>query len=98
MSDPLTDDAIQAALRDLPGWSRDGDKLTKTFKFHSFREAISFIVRLSFEAEQLNHHPEQLNVYSTVTLSLSTHDAGGKVTQRDVDLATAVESFNWLGK
>ena len=96
MSQPLADDAIHAALKNLPGWSLESNKLNKTFKFHHFKEAMSFLVRVAFEAEALNHHPEIHNVYSTVTLSLSTHDAGDKVTQKDLDLAQRVEHLNWL--
>lgn len=95
MSQSLTHDAIQDSLSDLPGWSHADDKLSKTFKFGSFREAMGFIVRIGFEAEAAEHHPELFNVYSTVEISLSTHDADGKVTQKDVDLATAIERIDW---
>lgn len=93
---PLTNDAIQAALASLKGWSHNDDALSKTFEFGSFREAVSFFVRVSFEAEQLNHHPEVENVYNRVKLTLRTHDADGKVTEADVALARAIESFSWL--
>ena len=95
MSEALTNDTIQKALTDLPGWSHQDDKLSKTFKFKSFREAMGFIVRIGFEAEAANHHPELFNVYSTVEIALSTHDADGKVTQKDVDLAGAIERIDW---
>lgn len=91
MSTPLSNDAIETALASLPGWSFADDKLTKTFKLADFRAALAFIVRIGLEAEVANHHPELFNVYSTVTISLCTHDAGNKVTQKDVDLATAIE-------
>ncbi|MBX2852785.1 MAG: 4a-hydroxytetrahydrobiopterin dehydratase [Phycisphaeraceae bacterium] len=96
MSTPLANDAINAALSDLPGWSYADDKLTKTYKFNSFREALAFIVRIGFEAEAANHHPELFNVYSAVTVSLNTHDAGGKVTQKDVALAGEIERIAWV--
>lgn len=96
MAEALTQDKIDTALQSLPGWSFADDKISKTYKFHHYREAMSFIVRLSYEAETMNHHPELFNVYSTVTVSLNTHDAGGKVTQSDLDLATAIERFNWI--
>ena len=95
MSKPLSNDAIQSALSDLPGWSHADDKLRKTFKFGSFREAMGFIVRIGFEAEAANHHPELFNVYSTVEIALSTHDADGKLTSKDVDLAQAIERIDW---
>lgn len=93
---PLTQDDINAALGDLPGWRHEEDKLTKTFQLKNFREAISFITRLAFEAEDQGHHPELSNVYRTVDIALTTHDAGNKVTQKDVDLARAIEAFSWV--
>ena len=75
---------------------RDGDKLFKGFEFGSFREALSFIVRLGMEAEALQHHPEIWNVYAKVEVRLCTHDAGNRVTERDVALAKVVEAFNWV--
>ena len=96
MSTPLPNDEIDAALSDLPGWAHIEGKLEKTYKFNSFREAMGFIVRIGFEAEGANHHPELFNVYSTVRIALCTHDAGDAVTQRDVDLAAAIERIAWV--
>ncbi len=96
MSKPLDDKQISEALERLKGWSLLDDKLVKTFTFSSFREAVSFIVRLSFEAEALNHHPEIQNVYNRVEISLTTHDAGNKVTGKDVNLAQTIQSFSWV--
>ena len=93
---PLSNDEITAALSDLPGWKHEGDALQKTFRFRNHREAMSFLVRLSFEAEQRDHHAEIHNVYATVELLLRTHDAGNRVTRADVDLARAIESFSWV--
>lgn len=96
MSSPLAPETIAEALQQLPGWSYHTHSLHKRFQFLNFREAISFLVRLSFEAEALNHHPEIHNVYDTVTLTLTTHDAGNQVTDLDLRLAQAIEDFNWL--
>lgn len=95
---PLPSPRIADAMARLPGWTFDADagRLTKTYNFNHFREAISFLVRVAFEAERVQHHPEIHNVYRTVELSLSTHDAGDKVTQKDIDLALAIEKFNWV--
>ena len=71
------------------------DRLRKTYIFKNFREAVSFIVRMAFYAEELDHHPELHNVYNRVTVSLTTHDAGNKVTGMDVSLAHAIEDFSW---
>ena len=93
---PLTSQEIEEALAALPGWRIEGDRLMKTFTLRNFKEAVSFIVRMAFEAEALDHHPELRNVYHTVDIALTTHDAGNKVTQMDVDLARAIEKFSWV--
>ncbi len=93
---PLSVAEVETALAELPGWAHTGDALTKTWKFADHREAMSFLVRLSFEAEQREHHAEIRNVYATVDLLLRTHDAGNKVTTKDVELARAIEAFSWL--
>ena len=94
---PLSEDEIRAAIAaGLPGWAHEDDALRKTFRFASHREAISFLVRLSFEAEERDHHAEIRNVYATVELVLRTHDAGNKVTAKDLELARAIESFSWV--
>lgn len=93
MREPLTDAACAAALAALPGWTREGNRLVKTYTFAGFREAVAFIVRLAFEAEAMDHHPELTNVYNRVRVALTTHDAGDRITDRDVALAKAIESF-----
>ena len=89
---PLDAAAIRAALADLPGWAFEADRLVKTFRVGSFREAVAFVVRLAFEAEAMDHHPELTNVYDRVTLALSTHDAGDRVTEMDLALARRIEA------
>jgi len=88
--------AVNAALAALDGWSFSDDSLRKTYTFGSFREAISFIVRIAFEAEQRDHHPELSNVYNRVSVTLRTHDAGNRVTAADTELATAIENLAWV--
>lgn len=97
MATALTAEEIQEALGTLAGWSRAGDALAKTFRFGSFREAFSFMTRVAFEAEALDHHPEWTNVYDRVSVRLSTHDAGGKITARDVELARKIQQISWVG-
>ena len=87
---------IQQALTTLPGWAHDGGTLAKCYKFDSFREAISFMVRAGFEAEAMDHHPDWSNVYNRVDVRLNTHDAGGKVTAKDVELAQRFEKISWV--
>jgi len=96
MAEPLTDAELNDALAELDAWELEDDKLKTTYEFTDFRAAISFIVRLSYYAEDLNHHPELENVYNTVHIALTTHDAGGKVTEKDVELARQIEDFVWV--
>lgn len=96
-STPLTVAEINEALHALPGWALDGHALVKEFKFASFREAMSFMVRVGFEAEALDHHPEWTNVYNRVGIRLNTHDAGGRVTAKDVSLARKIQGLSWVG-
>jgi 4a-hydroxytetrahydrobiopterin dehydratase len=91
----LTNDEITHALGELKGWRHEDGALQKTFQLKNFREAMSFLVRLGFEAEQRNHHPEIKNVYGRVEILLRTHDAGNAVTKADVELARAIEAFAW---
>jgi 4a-hydroxytetrahydrobiopterin dehydratase len=94
---PLKSAEIKAALEELSGWKFQRDALAKTFTFGTFREALSFMVRAGFEAEAMNHHPEWTNVYNRVVIRLNTHDAGGKVTAKDVTLARKIQSLSWVG-
>lgn len=95
-STPLTQNEIAAALRELPGWTFERDALAHTFRFGSFREAMSFMVRVGFEAEAADHHPEWTNVYDKVSIRLNTHDAGSKVTAKDVALAKKIAGLSWV--
>jgi len=97
MSKPMAKAKIAAALEKLPGWKFQRDALVKTFKFHSFREAFSFMVHAAFEAELMNHHPDWTNVYDRLTIRLSSHDAGDVVTAKDIELAGRIQKFSWVG-
>jgi len=92
MSERLTDAAVRAALNDLPSWGLVDGKLQRDLRFADFSEALAFLVRVGLEAEKRNHHPELTNVYSRVTVQLTTHDAGG-ITEKDVDLAAAIDAI-----
>ena len=92
MTDALDDQQIATALDTLPGWARDGDAITRTFTFDGYRDAVAFTVRVALEAEVANHHPDLLLTWGKVEVSLTSHDAGG-ITQRDVDMATAVSEL-----
>lgn len=86
MADKLSDDAINAGLDELPGWSLENEKLRREFKFANFAEAFGFMTSAAIEAEKMDHHPEWFNVYSKVVVDLTTHSAGG-ITELDLDLA-----------
>lgn len=94
---PLTPNEITAALATLPGWELQENALAKEFTFGSFREALSFMVRAGFEAEAMDHHPDWTNVYNRVAVRLNTHDAGGRVTAKDVELARRLQRISWVG-
>ena len=93
MATPLSQNEISEALKNLEGWEQGEGKITKHFHFTDFSQALGFIVRVGIEAEKQFHHPALSNVYSTVWIELSTHDAGDKVTQKDIDLAKAIEGL-----
>lgn len=88
---PLSKAEIEEQLKTLDGWEFEENRLGKTFEFSNFKEALTFMVRVGFEAEAQGHHPEWYNVYKTVAIQLSTHDADGKVTDKDIKLAKAIE-------
>ena len=82
------------AIGQLEGWQKSDAKeaITKTFKFADFSTAFGFMTAMATQAEKADHHPEWFNVYNTVEVTLTTHDAGG-VTQKDVDLAAKMDAF-----
>lgn len=88
----LTGEARKAALARLSGWSEvpGRDAIAKTYTFRDFSAAFGFMTRVAMAAEKLDHHPEWFNVYKTVDVTLSTHDAGG-LTERDIRLAEAMD-------
>jgi 4a-hydroxytetrahydrobiopterin dehydratase len=94
MAARLTDTERSSALAGLAGWSEVAgrDAIQKTFKFKDFNEAFGFMVRAALVAERMDHHPEWRNVWNTVEVVLSTHDAGG-LTQKDIDLATGMNAI-----
>jgi len=92
MVEKLTDAERQAALDALPEWRLvdDRDAIRRVFKFADFNAAWGFMSRIALQAEKLDHHPEWSNVYSTVDITLSTHDCGG-LSERDVALARFID-------
>lgn len=74
-------------------WTEENNKLKKTFKFKDFQEAFAFMTRVAFLAEAHDHHPNWSNVYNTVNIELTTHDKGNVITQKDKDLAKAIDEI-----
>jgi 4a-hydroxytetrahydrobiopterin dehydratase len=87
--DLLSDEEITAALAGLPGWSRSGDSITTTVELADFRAAMLFTGAVAYLAEAANHHPDILIQWNKVTLTLSTHSAGG-LTGADMALAKRI--------
>ncbi len=94
MPQKLTAEARKSALSRLSGWSEAAgrDAITKKFVFKDFSQAFGFMTRAALIAEKMDHHPEWFNVYKTVEVTLSTHDAGG-LTELDVKLAEAMNKI-----
>jgi len=92
--DKLTGDARDETLAPLlrAGWEMDPDRdaISKEFVFRNFVDAFGWMTRIALQAEKMNHHPEWFNVFKTVKVTLSTHDAGG-LTELDVKLAQKME-------
>ena len=86
----LSDSQVDRALKDLPGWSRQGDFISKAFKFRTFLAGIRFVDDVAKISESKEHHPDIHVRWTTVTLSIQTHDEGG-VTGLDIDLAKEIE-------
>ena len=94
MAERLSAEARKTALEELSGWSDVGGReaIARTFTFKDFNEAFGFMARVALVAEKRDHHPEWRNVYKTVDVELSTHDAGG-VTSLDIELARAMNAI-----
>jgi 4a-hydroxytetrahydrobiopterin dehydratase len=88
----LTEDEIAGRLGGVPGWARQGSSITTTITRSDFREAMLFTGAVAYLAEQANHHPDILIQWNKVTLTLSTHSAGG-LTAADFGLAAKINAL-----
>ncbi len=88
----LDSEAIQQALNELEGWELIDGMLQRKLVFSNFITCFTFMTKIAFEAEKMNHHPEWFNVYNKLTIRLSTHDANG-ITDLDIKLATKIDQF-----
>lgn len=74
-------------------WKEENNSMKKTFVFKNFSEAFSFMTRVAFIAEKMNHHPTWMNVYNKVEITLNTHDAGDVITEKDRIMAAAIDKL-----
>lgn len=88
---PLTEAGLTAALAALPEWQLVADSLRRTFDFATFGEALAFMQDCAPDIERLNHHPEWTNRYNQVLVTLTTQDAGQRLTTKDVELAKTMQ-------
>lgn len=85
----LSEAEIAARMKGVPGWTRAGDAIERTWEFGTFREAVAFMNRVFALAEEADHHPDLTNSWAKVTLRFTTHDVGG-LTERDFGIAAKV--------
>lgn len=91
----LSSDEARRQVETLNGWTLEGDRILKQYTFGSFREAVSFVVRVGFSAEAADHHPDITISYRNVTLAYSTHSAGG-LTEKDFAGAREADRISWV--
>ena len=92
MADLLSDEEVESRLGGLDGWSRDGDKITKTFDHGDFVGSVEFVRRITAPAEEMNHHPDLRISWSEVEVSITNHAAGG-LTEADFELAGRIDEL-----
>ncbi len=87
-------DELRSALKRLPDWrlAEGREAITRKYQFVDFDAAFAFMTRVALLAAKMDHHPEWSNVYNKLDVTLATHDAGG-VTQKDIDLAMAMDGY-----
>ena len=92
-TEALSDAAISEALMMLDGWERDGDSLVKTFETATYPQGLAFATAAGMVADGMNHHPDISIGWKKVTLVFTTHDAGSRISQKDVDAAKAINAI-----
>jgi 4a-hydroxytetrahydrobiopterin dehydratase len=92
---PLTDAEITDGLSKLKGWERDGDKITKSFKFDKYLEGTAFASAIGVICEAQDHHPDLVIGYKKVQVSFSTHDAGNRLSEKDFNAAAAIDALGY---
>lgn len=90
---PATQSEIDAFLNTQDVWVQKGDSIYAALTFKNFVEAFGFMSKVAIVAEKMNHHPEWDNLYNCVNITLTTHDAGNKLSEKDIKLAKRVLTF-----
>jgi 4a-hydroxytetrahydrobiopterin dehydratase len=88
----LSEKEINDKMNEIEGWDYADNAIHTSLEFENFKDAFSVMTRIAFEAEKMQHHPDWSNVYNTLSISLSTHDAGG-VTNKDFELAKIIDTL-----
>ncbi|MFF9407513.1 4a-hydroxytetrahydrobiopterin dehydratase [Streptomyces anandii] len=91
--EPLSQKEIEDRLAQLPGWSLDGDRLSRSFRLGSHFAAAAMVVHIARVQDELDHHSDLTLGYNTVSLKVNTHSAGGVVTEKDFELARRVQEL-----
>ncbi|MET9379435.1 4a-hydroxytetrahydrobiopterin dehydratase [Streptomyces sp. NPDC003035] len=92
-TEPLSQKEIEDRLRELPGWTLDDDRITRTYRLGDHFAATAMVVHVARIQQELDHHSDLTLGYNTVAVSVSTHSAGNAVTEKDFELATRVETI-----
>jgi len=92
---PLTEAEIAERLAKLPGWTHEGDQITRTFKLPSYAAGLAFACAVGTIADGFNHHPDMLITWRKVRVSFTTHDAGHKLSYKDFDAAEAIQALKY---
>ncbi|WP_093798048.1 4a-hydroxytetrahydrobiopterin dehydratase [Streptomyces sp. Wb2n-11] len=92
-TEPLSQKEIEDRLRELPGWSLDGDRITRTYRLGTHFAATALVVHVAGIQDELDHHSDLTLGYNTVALTVNTHSAGGAVTELDFELARRIEDI-----
>ncbi len=89
----LTKEEIDNYLKQLPGWTYNNDKISKEYVFKDFPSVINFIQKLTQHFQEIDHHPDIHIYYKKVVFELQRYSVGGKVTQRDIEVAEYIEEM-----
>ncbi|MGW7414061.1 4a-hydroxytetrahydrobiopterin dehydratase [Streptomyces sp. NPDC054863] len=92
-NEPLSQKEIEDRLRELPGWSLEGDRIARTYRLGTHFAAAAMVVHVAGIQDELDHHSDLVLSYRTLALSVNTHSAGGAVTEQDFELAHRVEDI-----